>query len=83
MSYFTRFFLIALVSQYALDLCKNKVPLPEFWAPSSYVRPPVMAFNVYEPFTLAYHKGYIDGHVIEGIEETAGLTPDLKPLKVV
>ncbi len=53
------------------------------WIPSSYVRPPTIALNVHEPFTLAYHKGYINGSSSEGIEESAGLTPDFKPLRVV
>jgi hypothetical protein len=80
--YFGRFFLIALVSQYLLDFYRSGNFIQELWTPGSYSRVPTIALNVYEPFTLAYHKGTV-AKVTEDIEETAGLTPDLKPLKVV
>ena len=81
--YFGRFFLIALVSQYLLDFYYSGNYMPELWVPSTYIRPTSQALNMYEPFTLAYHKGYVDGTVTEGSEETAGLTRDLKPMKLV
>jgi len=81
-SYFGRFFLIALVSQYLLDFYYQNKFIPEMWIPNTYIRPTSIAMNPYEPFTLAYHKGYVDGTVQED-EDSAGITRDLKPLKVV
>lgn len=80
--YFGRFFLIALVSQYLLDFYRAGNFIQELWTPGSYSKHQSIAFNVYEPFTMAYHKGSV-ARVVEDSEETAGFTPDTKPLKVV
>ena len=80
--YFGRFFLIALVSQYLLDFYRQGNFIQELWVPASYSRSSSIAYSPYEPFTLAYHRGAV-AKVREDMEETAGFTPDMKPLKVV
>ena len=81
-SYWARFFVIAYASQILLDFYHHGSYVEELWEPAQYSFPTSIAFNVYEPFTLAYHKGAV-GLVTEDMEESAGLSPDLKPLKVV
>ena len=82
MPYMARFFLIAYTSQILLDYYHAGSFVSEMWEPVTYSQTPTIAFNVYEPFTLAYHKGAIR-IVTQDIDETAGLAPDMKPLKVV
>lgn len=77
-----RFFLIAYVSQYLLDYYTFNMQKEEMWNPSMYSVTPSRALNMWEPFTLAFHKGAIQT-VTEGSEESAGLTPDFKPIKYV
>mmetsp|Transcript_4837 Transcript_4837/g.5730 ORF Transcript_4837/g.5730 Transcript_4837/m.5730 type:complete len:167 (-) Transcript_4837:20-520(-) len=81
-SYFARYFLIFYASQYMIDWYVRGNYVEELWSPSSYVSPSSIAFNAYEPFTLAYHKGFVNT-VVEDSEDTIGLAPDRKPLKVV
>lgn len=81
-TYFARYFLITLASQFILDFYHHGSYIEELWTPAQYSYPTSIAFNAYEPFTLAYHKGAV-GTVTEASEESAGLRPSLKPLKVV
>lgn len=82
MPYYARLFVIAYASQLILDQYKNGQYQTELWTPASYNMTEQIAFNPYEPFTLAFHKGEIQT-VVEDIEETQGLSPSMKPLKVV
>ena len=80
--YWARYFVIFYASQYILDFYHRGHFTEEYWHPATYTSPSAIAYNVYDPFTLAYHKGFV-GRVTEDIEETAGLTRDHKPLNVV
>ncbi len=83
LSYFGRFFLIALVSQYLLDFYEAKSFVPEFWSPGSYMTTPNIAMNPYDPYTLAHHKKYVDNHSIEAPEEISAVNPTNNKLKFV
>lgn len=75
-----RFFLITYVSQYLVDFYHFNGKKELLWEPSKYNEHPTKAFYHWEPFTLAYHKGYVNSTKVEGIEETEALTPDGKRL---
>jgi hypothetical protein len=81
-SFTARFFLITYVSQYLLDYYHFSWPKEEMWNPSMYSVTPSRALNMWEPFTLAFHKGSIQ-MVTEGNEESAAFTPNSKPMNFV
>jgi solute carrier family 25 oxoglutarate transporter 11 len=78
-----RFFLITYVSQYLIDFYHFNLKKEELWEPAKYAAQPMRAFSNWEPFTLAFHKGYVNSVTYEGMDETRGLTPDRKPMRYV
>lgn len=55
-AYFLRLFLIAIVSQYALDYYYDLGKQTEFWQPARYHYHTSIDYDIHEPFTDAYNK---------------------------
>lgn len=82
-SHLARFFVITYASQFLIDYYHFNISKEELWSPGTYNVHPYRAWNNWEPFTLAFHKGMVNQTAYQGIEETRGLTPDNKPMKYV
>ena len=59
---FVRTFGIAYVSMRLLDYYFDSTPMQELWQPARYNYHGGIDFDIHEPFTLAFHKGFAYSH---------------------